>query len=168
MGCHVYLYLAALRTLIRLLLLLILTTPCQAQAEWDKTLHFVGGNLFGLAGAGAAKQLSKGSRTWTFVGSLAGSALAGLAKEAVDAGQRPDGWDNGDLLATVLGGATVGLSIELFSKKDANGRLRGKYSPVKLPSLTEHGPTRWGPAPGHETLPSLTTLGLSRDLLALR
>jgi len=160
--------LAALKILIVPLFLLTLIAPCQAQTEWDKTLHFVGGNLFGLAGAGAAKQLSKGNRAWTFVGSLAGSALAGLAKEAVDAGQRPDGWDNEDLAATLLGGATVGLSIELFSKKDANKRLRGKYSPVKLPSLTVYpiSPESFDFAEGE--LPSLATLGLSRGPFTLK
>lgn len=145
-----------------------LVAPCHAQEEWDKTLHFVGGSLFGLAGAGVAKQLSQGNRAWTFVGSLAGSALAGVAKEAVDAGQRPDGWDNEDLAATLLGGATVGLSIELFSKKDSNKRLRGKYSPVKLPSLTG----QYAPPESLDLVegrfPSLNTLSLSRDLFALK
>lgn len=150
-------------------LFLMMCSPCHGQVEWDKTLHFVGGNLFGLAGAGIAKQASKGNRIWTFAGAVAGSTLVGVAKEAMDAGQRDNGWDNEDLAATILGGITVGLALELFSKKDANGRLRGKYSP---PSL------HW--EPGQATLlgtdfvldkgglPALSTLGMSRDLWEIK
>lgn len=91
-----------------------------AQVERDKALHFIGGNLYGLAGAGIAKQISNGNRWWTFAGSIGGATLIGLGKEAVDAGQRENGWDNDDLLATILGGATVGVTIDIFTdhKKD--------------------------------------------------
>lgn len=143
--------------------MLLLTFPCHAQAEWDKTLHFVGGNLFGLAGAGAAKQLSKGNRTWTFVGALTGSALAGMAKEAVDAGQRPDGWDNEDLAATIFGGLTVGLSIELFAKKDDHGRLRGNFYPLGISEQQGDFFPTTVPIPEMDPLPSLITLGLSQN-----
>lgn len=150
-----------MKTLLPLLLFLMLVLPCHGQLEWDKSLHFVGGGLFGLAGAGIAKQASKGNRIWTFAGAVVGSTLIGVAKEAVDAGQRDNGWDNGDLAATVLGGITVGLSIELFSKKDANGRLRGRYStPAPLPDS--------GYALGKGRLPALFTLGISGDLSQIR
>ncbi|MCL6266466.1 hypothetical protein [Flagellimonas myxillae] len=106
-----------MRTLIPTLVVFLFASQLHAQVERDKALHFLGGNLFGLAGAGIAKQVSDGNRLWTFVGSVAGSALIGVAKESVDAGQRENGWDNDDLMATVLGGVTVGVTIELFSKK---------------------------------------------------
>ncbi|MCL6275323.1 hypothetical protein M3P19_15000 [Muricauda sp. 2012CJ35-5] len=109
-----------MRTLIPTLMVFLFVQQSHAQVERDKALHFLGGNLFGLAGAGIAKQASDGNRLWTFVGSVAGSALIGVAKEAVDAGQRDNGWDNDDLAATVLGGVTVGVTIELFSKKKKN------------------------------------------------
>lgn len=86
------------------------------QLESDKALHFVGGNLFGLVGAGVASEISDGDRTWTFFGSLGGSLLIGLAKESIDQKQY-DGWNNADLLATVLGGATVGVAIDIFNKR---------------------------------------------------
>ena len=120
-----------MRTLIPTLVFFMLVSHAHGQVERDKALHFLGGNLFGLAGAGIAKQASDGNRIWTFVGSVAGSALIGVAKEAVDAGQRDNGWDNDDLAATVLGGVTVGVTIDLFSKKDDKRRLRGKYSKWK-------------------------------------
>ncbi|WP_222983754.1 hypothetical protein [Flagellimonas meishanensis] len=117
-----------MRTLIPTLVFFMLVSYAHGQVERDKALHFLGGNLFGLAGAGIAKQASDGNRIWTFIGSVAGSAIIGVAKEAVDAGQRDNGWDNDDLAATVLGGVTVGVTIDLFSKKDDKRRLRGSYS----------------------------------------
>jgi len=150
-----------MRTLIPTLFFLVLASYCHGQVERDKALHFLGGNLFGLAGAGIAKQASEGDRIWTFVGSVAGSTLIGLAKEAVDAGQRENGWDNDDLAATVLGGVTVGVTIDLFSKKDDKKRLRGRYSQLDLKKKKTF------PYPKSEfvvldgNLPSLNTLGLS-------
>ncbi|RYC51521.1 hypothetical protein [Flagellimonas olearia] len=119
-----------MRTLIPTLVLFMLVSHGYSQVERDKALHFLGGNLFGLAGAGIAKQMSEGNRVWTFVGSVAGSALVGVAKEAVDAGQSGNGWDNDDLAATVLGGVTVGVTIDIFSKKKDKKRLRGNYASV--------------------------------------
>ncbi len=95
-----------------------------SQIENDKVLHFVGGNLFGLAGAGIAKQISHGDRFWTFAGAIGGSALAGLGKEAVDSGNGGSGWDNEDLLATVLGGVTVGITIDLFTDHKRRRKTR--------------------------------------------
>lgn len=154
-----------MRPLLATLLFFMICSNSHGQAEWDKTLHFVGGSLFGLAGAGIAKQASKGNRIWTFAGAVAGSTLIGVAKEAVDAGQRSNGWDNEDLAATILGGITVGLAVELFSKKDANGRLRGKYSPPEF-QWEPKGTTLSGTdfELGRGELPALVTLGLSRDL----
>jgi len=117
-----------MRTLIPTLLFFVLALHGYGQIERDKALHFLGGNLFGLAGAGIAKQASEGNRVWTFLGSVAGSAVAGLAKEAIDSGQEGNQWDNSDLAATVLGGVTVGVTIDLFSKKKDKKRLRGNYT----------------------------------------
>lgn len=103
------------------LILVLLITKSFAQIEKDKALHFLGGNLYGLVGAGLASQISKGNRTWTFVGSVGGSLLIGLAKEAIDENQY-NGWDNADLLATVLGGATVGVTIDIFKKRKKRKR----------------------------------------------
>mgnify|MGYP007044707275 CR=1 FL=1 len=110
------------------MVVLLFASQLHAQVERDKVLHFVGGGLFGLAGAGIAKHASDGNRAWTFVGAVAGSALAGVAKEAIDAGQQDNAWDNEDLLATVLGGITVGVSIELFSKKRHKRRPMGSLT----------------------------------------
>lgn len=150
-----------MRTRIATLLFFVLAFSSYGQLEHDKTLHFIGGSLFGLAGAGVAKQASKGNRVWTFVGAVAGSAIAGVAKEAVDASNPNNSWDNEDLAATILGGVTVGLAIELFAKKDNNGRLRGRYS-----NLYENQPIDLNPIEigMYETPPSLNTLSLSRKV----
>lgn len=89
----------------------------QAQLEKDKALHFGAGILSGAAGALVADQLSDGNRAWTFTGAVAGSLLAGVVKETIDQNKSNNSWDNRDLAATVLGGLTVGVTIDLFSGK---------------------------------------------------
>ncbi|GLU45518.1 hypothetical protein [Allomuricauda sp. NBRC 101325] len=150
-----------MRTRIATLLFFVLATSTYAQLEHDKTLHFIGGSLFGLAGAGIAKQASKGNRVWTFVGAVASSAIVGVAKEAVDASNPSNSWDNEDLAATILGGVTVGLAIELFAKKDSHRRLRGRYSEVYEIQPVDLNPIEIGL---YETPPSLNTLSLSRNV----
>lgn len=133
------------------------------QVERDKALHFLGGNLYGLAGAGIAKQLSDGNRYWTFAGAVGGSLAIGLAKEAVDAGQRENGWDNEDLLATVLGGMTVGLTIELFTNKKRQKRRKS----LGLTDAATYLSTDAPPLAGFDTvdrLPTMTELGLSAQV----
>ena len=104
-----------------LLILLFIVTKSYTQIEQDKALHFLGGSLYGMVGAGVASQISKGNRAWTFAGAVGGSLLIGLAKEAIDSNQY-DGWDNGDLLATVLGGASVGVTIDIFKQRKKRKR----------------------------------------------
>ncbi len=101
-------------------LLLLIQFSLRGQVEQDKALHFAAGAFAGATGALIASKVTKRNRFWTVTGSVAASLLAGLAKEAIDTGNGGE-WDNGDLGATVLGGVTVGVSIELFSKKE------GKY-----------------------------------------
>ena len=157
-----------MRTLIPTLLFFVLASHCHGQVERDKALHFLGGSLFGLAGAGIAKQASDGNRIWTFVGAVAGSTLIGLAKETVDAGQRENGWDNDDLAATILGGVTVGITIELFSKKDDRGRLRGRYSKLYLKKQRKLLKPKSEFVLLDNHLPSLNTLGISNQLLTAK
>lgn len=104
-----------------LVLFILFSNQSKAQIQEDKALHFLGGNLYGLVGAGVASQLSDGNRVWTFAGSIGGSLLIGLAKEAIDQRQY-NGWDNGDLLATVLGGVAVGVTIDIFKQKKKRKR----------------------------------------------
>ncbi|NQZ44972.1 MAG: hypothetical protein HRT65_11715 [Flavobacteriaceae bacterium] len=137
-----------------------------AQIERDKMLHFVGGNLYGLAGAGIAKQISDGSRFWTFAGAVGGSLLIGLGKEAIDSSQRPGGWDNDDLLATVLGGTTVGFTIDIFTNHKRNRQRRvAKSQDGQLRWYTDGIETSFQPIEWrYQRLPALNTLSLSKQL----
>ena len=146
-------------------LFLICLGQVKAQVDRDKVLHFLGGNLYGLAGAGIAKQISDGNRWWTFAGAVGGSALIGLGKEAVDASQRENGWDNNDLLATILGGATVGVTIDIFTnhKKDKNKKAKA-IAFTNAESTVEWTRTSLTYINQSEKLPSLHVLSLPQDL----
>lgn len=111
-------------------LLLFMQFTLRGQIEEDKALHFAAGAVSGAAGALIASKISKRNRFWTVTGSVAASLIAGLTKEAIDKGNGGK-WDNGDLAATVLGGVTVGVSIELFSKKSGKYYVKRKKSAKK-------------------------------------
>ena len=113
-----------------LVMLLFVQFSMRSQIEEDKALHFAAGAFSGAAGALIASKISKRNRFWTVTGSVAASLMAGLAKEAIDKGNGGK-WDNGDLAATVLGGVTVGVSIELFSKKEGKYYVKRKKSAKK-------------------------------------
>ena len=146
---------------------LLFFSGLNAQVETDKALHFLGGNLYGLAGAGIAKQISDGNRWWTFAGSIGGATLIGLGKEAVDAGQRDNGWDNDDLLATILGGATVGITIDIFTNHKKNQkRLRGSLTVEKKHEKFEQY-ARMDRLLKNQKIPALSVLSLPTDLFRL-
>ena len=105
-----------MKIILTLLFFLFSVAQLHAQLENDKVLHFGAGALSGAAGAFLASEISDGNRTWTYVGAVGTSALAGLVKESLDKNNGND-WDNGDLAATVLGGVAVGVTIDLFSGK---------------------------------------------------
>ena len=113
-----------------LVMLLFVQFSMRSQIEEDKALHFAAGAFSGAAGALIASKISKRNRFWTVTGSVAASLLAGLTKEAIDKSNGGK-WDNGDLAATVLGGVTVGVSIELFSKKEGKYYVKRKKSAKK-------------------------------------
>lgn len=112
------------------MLLFFVQFTLRGQIEEDKALHFAAGAVSGAAGALIASKITKRNRFWTVTGSVAASLLAGLAKEAIDKGNGGK-WSNGDLAATVLGGVTVGVSIELFSKKEGKYYVKRKKSSKK-------------------------------------
>lgn len=155
-----------MRTLIPTLVFFMLASNGYGQIERDKALHFLGGGLFGLAGAGIAKNISEGNRVWTFVGAVASSTLIGVAKEAVDSGQDGNGWDNDDLAATILGGVTVGITIDLVSKKRDKRRLRGSYAAVELEKTSFQGFKKKSRTLALQSMPlSINSLVLSPDFL---
>lgn len=108
------------------LLALFIQLTLYAQIRKDHVLHFGAGMVSGAAGALIASEISDQNRFWTFSGAVAGSLLAGLAKEAIDAGQPDNRWNNSDLGATVLGGITVGVTIDLFTARPWKRKRAGQ------------------------------------------
>lgn len=98
------------------MLIFILTLSFSAQAQEDKVLHFAAGAASGFIGAKIADKISNKDPNWRIVGAFTSSLLVGLAKEAYDE-HKYKGWDNDDLAVTVLGGVTVGITINIFSGK---------------------------------------------------
>lgn len=96
--------------------LFLCALPLCAQLEKDKVKHFGAGALSGAIGADIADGLSGGNRYWRLAGSITSSLLVGLAKEAHDE-YTYDGWDNRDLAATVMGGVSIGIAIDIFSER---------------------------------------------------
>ena len=154
-----------MKRLIPAIMFLCFLHAVQGQIERDKALHFVGGNLYGLAGAGIAKQISDGNRWWTFAGAIGGSALIGIGKEAVDASQRENGWDNEDLWATILGGASVGVTIDIFTnhKKDKERKLAEMADHGIAQSIPNHDITVYIEA--FQRPPTLNELAMPYSLL---
>ena len=97
-------------------LMAFIHNPTYAQIEQDDILHFSAGMLAGAGGALISSEISDGNRFWTFAGAVAASALAGTIKEAIDE-KKYNGWSNRDLGATVLGGISAGITIDLFTAK---------------------------------------------------
>ena len=152
--------------ILHLFLIFFLVQQSFSQVERDKALHFIGGNLYGLAGAGIAKQISDGNRWWTFAGSIGGATLIGLGKEAVDAGQRENGWDNEDLLATILGGATVGITIDLFTDNKKKQQKKRKGSLAVLKNKDEHDQlSKLELLLKNQHVPTLSSLALPNSIL---
>jgi uncharacterized protein YfiM (DUF2279 family) len=111
-----------MKTIITGSIILLCALPIYAQLEQDKAKHFVAGSLSGAIGADIADRFSGGNRYWRIAGAVTSSVLAGLAKEAYDE-YKYGGWDNRDLAATVLGGVSIGITIDIFSeKKQRRGR----------------------------------------------
>ena len=103
----------------KLILVVLAVLGCKlsyAQIQNDDVLHFSAGVLSGAGGALIASEISHGDRFWTFAGAVAGSLLAGSIKEAIDE-RNYNGWDNRDLGATLLGGITAGITIDLLTFK---------------------------------------------------
>jgi len=145
--------------------LLLFVNSLWTQVEGDKALHFLGGNLYGLAGAGIAKQVSNGNRWWTFAGAIGGSTLIGLGKEAIDSGQENNQWDNEDLLATILGGATVGVTIDIFTDHKKKRRKTLEDYTLKVKKNKPRQYTRLDGLLKEHKLPSLTLLSVPGNVL---
>lgn len=96
-------------------ILILFTTFATAQIQHDKVLHFGTGAVIGSTAYFIAYDITK-SKNKAFMASIGSSLLAGLAKELYDSRKGGTGFDNNDLLATGLGGLTIGITINIFKK----------------------------------------------------
>ncbi len=138
----------------KLVILLFLCFSAISSAQQDKLLHFGAGVIAGGAGAFLAHEISHGDKWWTIAGAVGGSLIAGVAKEAIDKNSYGT-WDNGDLAATVAGGVTVGLAIEIFhgkKKRNTSSRLH-EYETLNT----------WQTDPFQELAPNRNSLKIAHD-----
>ena len=106
-----------------ILLLLLLYVGKSYSQDHEILLHYGAGVVAGGAGAFLAHEISNGDKWWTIAGAIGTSLIAGVTKEAIDKWE--DGnWDNSELAATVAGGVTVGIAIEIFSGPRKRGTAR--------------------------------------------
>ena len=87
---------------------LLLSISLNAQTiQKDKQKHFIAGVVSGFVGSKITKH--------KFLGALVSSIIVGVGKEVYDE-IKYKGFDNKDILATALGGLTVGVTIKIFDK----------------------------------------------------
>ncbi len=103
------------------LLLCFSLSNAQLLAENDKQKHFAAGALLGGISYGIILQETENKKL-AFWGSIATSFVAGYIKETSD---KNSGYyfDNRDLLATTLGGLSVGVTFDIFTR---NGKKKGR------------------------------------------
>ena len=112
-----------MKQILLLALLLLSFTPSHSQllSENDKQKHFFAGAVLGGIGYGIILQETENKKL-AFWGSIATSFVAGYVKETFD---KKEGiaFDNRDLLATTLGGLSVGVTFDIFTR---DGKKKGR------------------------------------------
>jgi len=99
----------------------------QLLSEDDKQRHFVAGAAIGGISYGIILQETE-NKHLAFWGSIATSFVAGYLKETRDKRQGAK-FDDRDLLATTLGGLSIGVTFDIFTR---NGRKKGRIFNIKL------------------------------------
>lgn len=102
------------------LLIILLLTTCIAtgQIQEDKILHFIGGAFVSGTTSLIVYDQTKSTKK-AFIYGLASGLLVGVGKELLDE-SKYKGWDNNDLLATVLGSITITIPLNFWEKKRNN------------------------------------------------
>ena len=91
-----------------------------AQIPKDKQLHFAAGMIASSTGYGYVWNKTKDKKKALIAG-IGTAILAGTAKEIFDSRQSDNTFDVKDLTATTLGGITIGVTINLFKRKNNVG-----------------------------------------------
>lgn len=106
----------------QLLFLLLLPVVSYSQfsfpnfKEQDKQLHFAAGMITGAAGYSFIYNKTN-NKKHAILGGIATSLAAGIGKELFDSAIMGNKIDDQDLIATVLGGITINVTIPLFKKR---------------------------------------------------
>lgn len=104
-----------------LFILFTLNTNAQLLTEHDKQRHFAAGAIIGGISYGIILQETE-DKHLAFWGSIATSFVAGYLKETRDKHQGAK-FDDRDLLATTLGGLSIGVTFDIFTR---NGKKKGR------------------------------------------
>lgn len=96
-----------MKNLILSIALLLSISMTSQTIQKDKQKHFVAGVVSGYIGSKLTNN--------KFLGALIGSLIVGVGKEVYDE-IKHKGYDNKDILATALGGVTIGITIKIFDK----------------------------------------------------
>ena len=95
------------------LILITLLFPMLVLSQQDKIKHFVAGATISSLTYISVYKATKNKKK-AIIYSIAASSIAGLSKELYDSNKT--GFDNKDLIATIAGGISVNITIDLFNK----------------------------------------------------
>ena len=102
-----------------LLFLFLIPTLSYSQllTQKDKQYHFVAGALVSAATYSFVYSKTKSKRK-ALIYSVASSILIGTLKELSDSREKGNTFDKRDLLATSYGGLSIGVTFNIFTKKN--------------------------------------------------
>ena len=98
-----------------LLALSLIPSNAQLLTESDKKMHFGAGVIFGGLSYGLIFEETE-DKQLALLGSVATAFVAGYIKETYDK-RRGGPFDNRDLLATTLGGISIGVTFDIFGRE---------------------------------------------------
>ena len=105
-----------------LFILFTLNTNAQLLTEKDKQTHFAAGSIVGAISYGVILQETE-DKHLAFFGSITTAFVVGALKETLDARERNNRFDKRDLYATTLGGLSIGVTLDIFTR---NGKKKGR------------------------------------------
>ena len=109
------------------LLTFLPTANAQLLTESDKQQHFAAGVVIGGISYGLLLEQTE-DKTIALIGSVASAFAAGYIKETRDA-RRGYKFDDRDLLASTLGGLSIGVTFDIFGR---NGKKKGRVFNIKF------------------------------------
>ena len=89
----------------------------QLMTEKDKQMHFTAGAIVSTVTYGVVYNKTK-SRKKALLYSIISSVAVGALKELADSRKSDNKFDTRDLLATTYGGISIGVILNLVSRKD--------------------------------------------------